>query len=322
MSNNILIIDPGKGWGHFVSKIYSLRELSNRLNKKIIFLTKSTTQAKSYLENQDFCESVCYLSNHNGNSKNLINKIKNFLNDIKTAKNLHVNSCYIFHPSIRYVMIANFAGIKNIYGLGYKLQNFFIKKKNKFYNSFLSKVVPDDNETKEFVKKLLNLNDIEFKPFIKPDENKKYIAVGIGASEISKRWPIENYIKLIEYLIHKNNNEILVVSGKDQIQDEKKIKNHFISKSVNIIFTSNKKISEVIPYMKKSKIYIGNDTGFAHLFINCSIKSYIIYGSCVPQYYSKLINHIVHDKDVKRSETSIHTINLNKVVKSIEREFV
>ena len=48
MNNKVLLIDPGKGWGHFVSKIYSFRELSKQLKKKIIFLTKSSTQAKSY----------------------------------------------------------------------------------------------------------------------------------------------------------------------------------------------------------------------------------------------------------------------------------
>ena len=69
-------------------------------------------------------------------------------------------------------------------------------------------------------------------------------------------------------------------------------------------------------YILKSKLYIGNDTGFAHLFVNCSVKSYIIYGSCVPQYYSDLINHIDQDFNIARSETSIYSITIEKVIKS------
>ena len=42
--NKILIIDPGKGWGHFVSKMYCYQKLANHLNVKIIFLTKKTTK--------------------------------------------------------------------------------------------------------------------------------------------------------------------------------------------------------------------------------------------------------------------------------------
>ncbi len=36
----IIIIDPAKGWGHFVSKIYAYRFLSKYLDSKIVFVTK------------------------------------------------------------------------------------------------------------------------------------------------------------------------------------------------------------------------------------------------------------------------------------------
>ena len=323
MNNKVLLIDPGKGWGHFVSKIYSFRELSKQLGKKIIFLTKSSTQAKSYLEQKDFCEKVIYLNDYNRSVKSLSKKISNFLKDVKTIKELKVDSCYVFHPSLRYIMLANFAGIKNIYGLGQKLQQFFLKKNNKLYKSYFSEVVAGDHEAREFVKKLFNLKEIKFEPLFKSDEKKKdYMAIGIASSELSKRWPIDSYIKLIEYLYNKNFKKILVVSGIDQKNDEEKIRNFFSGKSIDFVFTSDKKISEVMTYILKSKLYIGNDTGFAHLFINCSVKSYIIYGSCVPQYYSHLMNHIDQDSNTKRSETSIYSTTIEKVIQSIEKELV
>ena len=37
----ILVIDPGKGWGHFVSKIYAFRALSENLNSKINKISKA-----------------------------------------------------------------------------------------------------------------------------------------------------------------------------------------------------------------------------------------------------------------------------------------
>ena len=57
----ILIIDPGKGWGHFVSKMYCYQKLANHLNVKIIFLTKKSTQAEYYLKSSSFCQEVIYL---------------------------------------------------------------------------------------------------------------------------------------------------------------------------------------------------------------------------------------------------------------------
>ena len=41
--NKILIIDPGKGWGHFVSKMYCYQKLANHLNVKIITGEKGDT---------------------------------------------------------------------------------------------------------------------------------------------------------------------------------------------------------------------------------------------------------------------------------------
>lgn len=250
MNNKVLLIDPGKGWGHFVSKIYSFRELSKQLEKKIIFLTKSSTQAKSYLEQQNFCEKVIYLNDYNRSVKSFSNKISNFFKDVKTIKELKVDTCYVFHPSLRYIIIANLAGIKNIYGLGQKLQQFFLKKNNKLYKSYFSEVVAGDHEAREFVKKLFNLKEIKFEPMFKSDEKKDYVAIGIASSEPSKRWPIDSYIKLIQYLNNKNFKKILIVSGKDQKNDEEKIRNFFLDQSIDFVFTSDKIVSEVMSYIK------------------------------------------------------------------------
>ena len=59
--NKILVIDPGKGWGQFVSKMYCYQKLANHLNSKITFLTKKSTQAEHYLKSLSFCEDVLYI---------------------------------------------------------------------------------------------------------------------------------------------------------------------------------------------------------------------------------------------------------------------
>ena len=58
--NKILVIDPGKGWGQFVSKMYCYQKLAVHLNSKITFLTKKSTQAEHYLKSLSFCEDVLY----------------------------------------------------------------------------------------------------------------------------------------------------------------------------------------------------------------------------------------------------------------------
>ena len=60
--------------------------------------------------------------------------------------------------------MAYLANIKNIYGLGYRYQIFFLKKNKKLYKSFFSQCVPNDNEAVKFVEKLFNIEKIIFKP--------------------------------------------------------------------------------------------------------------------------------------------------------------
>ena len=85
----ILVIDPGKGWGHFVSKIYAFRALAENLNSKIIILTKESTQAEAYLKNEEFCEEVIYFKGFRGGLKKIFNNIKESIYQIQKLKKLN-----------------------------------------------------------------------------------------------------------------------------------------------------------------------------------------------------------------------------------------
>ena len=115
--NKILIIDPGKGWGQFVSKMYCYQKLADHMNAKIIFLTKRTTQAEYYLKPSSFCEEVIYLEEPKNGIKNIVNNIKLAFENIKKINRYNFVTCYVFHPSLRYVLIAKFSNIAEIWGL-------------------------------------------------------------------------------------------------------------------------------------------------------------------------------------------------------------
>ena len=311
--SRILIIDPGKGWGQFVSKMYCFQKLSEHQNSKVVFLTKKSTQAEYYLENTSFCEKVIYLDEPKKGIGHIINNIKSLINNINEINKFNFKACYVFHPSLRYLFIANFSNIKEIWGLGFKFQSFFLKKNRKFYSSFFSKTEGDD-EALEFVKKITNISKIDYKP-LSSIENSLRDTVGIiiAASGNEKRWSIKNYIKVIQFLKEKNYKNFLIISGLDQSKEEELISENF-KDTVDITFTADKKINDVIPYLKRCKFCIGNDTGFSHLSVNLDIETIVIQGDCPPQTYSKLLKHIDIEPDVTRSSTSIHTIKAEKVL--------
>ena len=316
--NKILIIDPGKGWGHFVSKMYCYQKLAEHLNSKIIFLTKKSTQATYYLETSFFCEEVIYLEEPKKGIKNIINNLKSSLKNIDKINKYNFEACYVFHPSMRYLFIANFSNIKNIWGLGFKLQSFFLNKDKKFYSSFFSKP-KGDNETLEFVKKITNSIKIDYKPLSSMHSSlRDTVGIIIAASGYEKRWPIKNYLKVIQFLKEKNFKKFLIISGLDQSQDEKLINDEFIN-NTDIIFTSDKKINDVIPFLKKCIFCVGNDTGFAHLSVNLDIETFVIHGDCLPQNYTALLKHVDIETDVMRSSKSIHSIKTEKVLNKLAK---
>ena len=311
--NRILIIDPGKGWGQFVSKMYCFQKLAEYQNSKIVFLTKRSTQAEYYLRDTTFCDKVIYLNEPRKGIKNTINNIKSLLENINKINKFNFKACYVFHPSLRYLFIAKFSNIREIWGLGFKFQNFFLEKNKKLYLSLFAKT-KGDNEALEFVKKITNASKIDYKPLSRIENSlRDTVGIIIAASGNEKRWSIKNYLKVIQFLKEKNYKKFLIISGLDQSKEEELINENFRD-TIDTTFTADKKINDVIPYLKRCKFCIGNDTGFSHLSVNLNIETMVIQGDCPPQTYSKLLKHIDIEPDVTRSSTSIHTIKAEKVL--------
>ena len=314
----ILVIDPGKGWGNFVSKMYCYQYLAKFKKSEIYFLTKRSTQAKNYLDSNIFSPHVVYLEDPKKGIWNIFYNIKQFIKNIININKLNCNVCYVFHPSLRYLFLAKLSFIKDIWGLGFRFQNFFIKKNKKLYHSFFSKSLKD-NEALEFTKKITKSRTINFKPLY----SNKYklrdsVGIIIAASGFEKRWPIKNYLEVIHFLKSKNFTKFLIISGKDQSKDEKMIKDKF-KNELELIFSSNKKIKDIIPHLKFCKFCVGNDTGFSHLSVNFDIETLVIHGDCPPQDYSNLIYHVDIDKHVTRSSSSIHSIRVEKVLDKLSK---
>ena len=316
--NRILIIDPGKGWGQFVSKMYCFQKLAEYQNSKVVFLTKRSTQAEYYLENTSFCEKVIYLDEPKKGIGHIINNIKSLINNINEINKFNFKACYVFHPSLRYLLIANFSNIKEIWGLGFKFQNFFLKKNKKLYLSFFAKT-KGDNEAVEFVKKITNASKIDYKPLSRIENSlRNTVGIIIAASGNEKRWSIKNYLKVIQFLKEKNYKKFLIISGLDQSKEEELINENFRD-TIDATFTADKKINDVIPYLKRCKFCIGNDTGFSHLSVNLDIETMIIQGDCPPQTYTSLIKNIDIDPFLVRSPTSIETIKTEKVLNELSK---
>ena len=129
----------------------------------------------------------------------------------------------------------------------------------------------------------LNEKDIENKSFLKliqkEAKNKKLIMVAPSANWIGKTWPIHNFCSLLQKLSKNTNfkNSYFIIVGpeneKSSINDLLKLKNLPIFDLVG-----KTDLSEIFLIMKKSKLFIGNDSGLMHLSALAEIPTVGLFG--------------------------------------------
>ena len=122
----------------------------------------------------------------------------------------------------------------------------------------------------------------------------KNIICGISASGPTKRWDIDNYIKLFEKLNSKFRCRFFLAGGPNDKNLIEKVMNSLVGK--HCVSFSNMSISETIPIISACQYYIGNDTGWGHISSGLNLKSLFLFMDSPPSaygIYSKNISIIV-----------------------------
>jgi heptosyltransferase-2 len=315
--NAICVIAPRKGMGDCISFFGIFKTINKCSKKKIILVTVENTSAKKIFKDEKIFKKIIYFEQSNKNFFNVIISYLKIFRALSLAKSQGVNEVIILHQSIKYILISKILGFKTIEAPGQKFQRFFLRK-NRVYKNFSTQKLSPIDESKHLVKKIFSVSNIENNNFIFNLKKKKYVAIAIATSGPEKFWTLDNYIRVIDYFFQKGFKYFLLLSGKNQSVLESNICNSFSLKNINFIKTSNLTIEKIIPYLKETKIYFGNDTGFSHLTASYQIPSMVIYGDCEPfNDYSKFIFPIV-PKNKIFTNNSIKKISYEHVKNKIQ----
>ena len=315
--NSICVVAPRKGMGDCISFFGIFKTINKCSNKKIILVTVENTSAKKIFKNENIFKKIIYFRQSNKNYFRIIISYLKIFKALSLAKSLGAREVIILHQSIKYILISKILGFKIIEAPGQKFQRFFLKK-NRVYKNFLSKKLQPIDESKYLVKKIFSVSKIDNNDFIFNKKKRKYVAIAIASSGPEKFWTLENYIKVINYFFEKGFRYFLLLSGKNQSVLEDNISNSFNLKKINFIKTSQFSIDKIIPFLKRTKIYFGNDTGFSHLAASYQIPSVVIYGDCEPfNDYSRFIYPII-PKNKIFTNNSIKKISFEYVKNKIK----
>ena len=308
----VLVIQPKIGMGDMVIYLPYIHAIAKKFRSPVSILVKENSRAKELLIDDGQINEIIALDRTNKKTGSHDN-ILGFFNLVKELKGKKFDRVFIFSSSLRYFLVSKLAGIK-------KISQYPLFRKND--NIVTSAKIFTENELGSIVstQPLLSVNQMK----IQNSKNQfskelKHICLGISASGPTKRWSIQNYIKLCEKINGKIPSKFYIAAGKsdkDLIKEilNSKIKNQCIS-------FADLKISETIPIIKNCNLYIGNDTGWLHISSALNIKCLALFmDSPVQAYgkYSKNIEVVVPEGETEESTTH-DTLGSNKI--SFEKVF-
>ena len=288
--SKVLVIIKSMGIGDLSILISSMHAISKKIAKPVTVLAQKNTRAHAILKHDPHIEEVIELDEK---------EIKNFFSIIKQIRPKQFDQSYIYSDSIRLYLISKLSGIKE--NFHYK---FFSKRGKNFFKTakeFTEKIldIKIDSQSKIYCDK----NDIENakRKYNITSATKNYI-ISPSASGPTKRWPISNFIKLLEELNKKHLSKYFIAAGPNDENLVKELLDSSIGK--NCISLSKNNISEIMPIIAACSYNISNDTGFAHIASGLGLKCLVLFMDSPPLaygVYSKNISIVVPDGETIES---------------------
>jgi heptosyltransferase-2 len=284
----VLVVQQRYGIGDMLIFLPYLKALSEKNNVKISLLAKKTSRSSELFKSENFLDEIIDLDSTNDG-------ISGFFNLSKEIKKRKFDKIYIFNGSLRYKLMAIFAGIKSIYQYPlFTSKDIIFQTAKVFTEPLVGKILSTEPNL------LLKEEDVrEAKSTYRINEKTKNIVLGVSASGPTKRWGIENYIKLATQLSRHKECKFFIAVGKDDLEIIDKIKKSNIK--TTCMTMEKLSISNILTIIKNCNLYIGNDTGFMHMSAALGIKSIGIFTDSPAYSYSGYSKNII--PIVPRGET-------------------
>ena len=291
----ILIIQPKIGMGDMIIYLPYIHAISKKYKKSVSVLVKDSSRAKELFAEDNHINEIINLE------KNM-DGMKGIFKLSKELKKRNFDKIFIFNSSLRYNLIARLTGIKSIYQYPlFRSKDNIVLSAKIFTEDIINEVV--STEPNLIIKKTDN----------NLDRNFKHIFLGISASGPTKRWDINNYIKLAKKINEKIKCKFYVAGGKNDIDLINKFKNSSVGKDSLSFEKMN--IKETLQYISDCDLYIGNDTGWAHISVALNVKALTIFCdspvSAYGSYSSKMIT--VEPEGIAKGTTTHDTLGNDKI---------
>ena len=316
----ILVVQNKMGIGDMVIYLPFIDAISKKFNTPVSILVKQSSKAEQFLNDSKIIEKIIILEQGNKLKNAKHQGFKGFLNLAKELQEHNFDKIFIFNSSLRFNLIARFAGIKDIhqYPLFTKKNQHIMIAAKKLLNKNLNLDVENDPKISVNEKSVL-----EAKSKYKINNDKKNILLGVGGSGPTKRIPARTFIELIRLISNVHECKFFLATGKNKEEQEilKEILNtEFKEKCIPL---DHLNIYETLPIIKNCDISICNDSSFSHLSSGLGIKTIILMADTPLLYgnYSTQMYPIIPDGESTVSHDTLgkDKINPNKIFEQFKK---
>ncbi|KRP04781.1 MAG: hypothetical protein ABS16_01135 [Pelagibacteraceae bacterium BACL20 MAG-120920-bin64] len=316
----ILVVQNKMGIGDMVIYLPFIDAISKKFNTPVSILVKQSSKAEQFLNDSKIIEKIIILEQGNKLKNAKHQGFKGFLNLAKELQEHNFDKIFIFNSSLRFNLIARFAGIKDIhqYPLFTKKNQHIMIAAKKLLNKDLNLDVENDPKISVNEKSVL-----EAKSKYKINNDKKNILLGVGGSVPTKRIPARTFIELIRLISNVHECKFFLATGKNKEEQEilKEILNtEFKDKCIPL---DHLNIYETLPIIKNCDISICNDSSFSHLSSGLGIKTIILMADTPLLYgnYSTQMYPIIPDGESTVSHDTLgkDKINPNKIFEQFKK---
>ena len=289
----ILCINSRKGIGDQVIFTSYYHALSRKFNVPISLLAKNNSKAKDLFADDNHIDEIITLEEEMDGIGGIL-KLKNEL------KKRNFDKVFIFNSSLRYNLVTKLAGIKSVYQYPlFRNKDNIVHSAKIFTEEIVNEVV--STEPNLIIKKVNNSLNEGLK-----------VGLGVSASGPTKRWDIDNYIKLAEKISKKIQCTFYVAGGRNDIDLINKFKNSAVGK--NCVSFEDLSIRETLPIIKNMNLMISNDTSWSHIAVSLKVKTLTLFMDSPIMAYGRYSSRMFTIEPVGERNTTTHdTLGKDKI---------
>ncbi len=299
----ILVINTRKGIGDQILFLPYIHAISKKFKTPVSLLAKDNSKAKDIFEEDNHVNEIIILENK-------MDGVSGIIRLTKELQKRNFDKIFIFNSSLRYNLIAKLSGIKSIYQYPlFRSRDNIVHSAKIFTENITNEIV--STEPNLIIKKTNNNLDKSF----------KHICLGISASGPTKRWDIDNYIRLAEEITKKIKCKFYIAGGEKDIDLINKFKNSNVGKKS---FSFEKlSIKETFKNISNCDLYIGNDTGWAHISVALNVRALTIFCDSPVLAYGRYSSKMITVEPEGEKDTTTHDtlgkdkISFNKVLMEV-----